>query len=129
MLYLLFRMLRKGMMSPSGQQPFSQQKAGQKLRKDEQFPSGFCLRLHVQNEMERIEPAEQEVYKSLRPAAAKIASLPWQRSPQIAQSFFFFPLRAAHFQGEMLRRFLQRFLFIIRVPIPVAEKFSLSGRQ
>ena len=66
-LYLLHRALRKGVMSPSGQQPFSQRKAGRILRRHEQNMCGFHVRRRVRNAMQHMPPAAQEVYKSFVP--------------------------------------------------------------
>ena len=66
-LYLLRRSLRKRVLSPSGQQSFSQRKAERILRRHEQYLCGFQCRRRVQNEMQHTPPAAQEVYKALVP--------------------------------------------------------------
>ena len=63
-LYLLRRSLRKGVLSPSGQQSFSQRKAERILRRHEQNLCGFRCRSCVRNEMQHTAPAVQEVYKA-----------------------------------------------------------------
>ena len=65
-LYLLRRSLRKGVLSPSGQQSFSQRKAERILRRHEQNLCGFRCRSCVRNEMQHTAPAAQEVYKERR---------------------------------------------------------------
>ena len=68
-LYLLRRSLRKGVLSPSGQQSFSQRKAERILRRHEQNLRGFWCRSCVRNEMQYTAPARKR-YISSRPAAA-----------------------------------------------------------
>ncbi len=62
-LYLLRRTLRKGVLSPSEQQPFSQRKAERILRRHEQYLCGFQCRRRVRNEMQYTAPARKRYIK------------------------------------------------------------------
>ena len=67
-LYLLRRSLRKGVLSPSGQQSFSQRKAERILRKHEQYLCGFWCRSCVRNEMQYTAPASKRYIKNVAKA-------------------------------------------------------------